>query len=220
MERSTGACVWLTGLSGAGKSTVAGELVRALEHRGRVVTVLDGDVVRTHLSAGLGFTREDRDTNVRRIAFVASEVVRHGGLVICAVVSPYRAARDEARAMVGADRFLEVYVATPLEVCEARDPKGLYAQARSGKVAAMTGIDDPYEPPLRPDLVLETVDTTAAENAARIVAALAARGIGSDPGTPGYGASDVIADEAGPGAQDPGPGALSPVGVARDGAGG
>ena len=145
-----GVCVWFTGLSGSGKSTTASALIRLLDERGREITVLDGDVVRTHLSKGLGFSREDRDTNVRRIGFVASEVVRHGGIAITAAVSPYRATRDEVRAMVGADRFVEVFVDTPLEVCEARDVKGWYAKARAGEVAAFTGVDDPYEPPLAP----------------------------------------------------------------------
>src|SRR5262245_46623786 len=112
-----GCCVWLTGLSGAGKSTIAGVLASRLQRRGRTVTLLDGDVVRTHLSRGLGFSKEDRDTNIRRIGFVASEVVRHGGAVICAAVSPYEAARNEARDLVGPQAFVLVYVATPLEVC-------------------------------------------------------------------------------------------------------
>jgi sulfate adenylyltransferase len=171
-----GFCVWLTGLSGAGKSTAADILtVRLLEH-GRQVTLLDGDVVRTNLSKGLGFSREDRDTNIRRIGFVAAEVVRHGGVALCAAVSPYRATRNECRAMVGAERFVEVFVDTPLEVCEARDTKGMYRQAREGKIKNFTGIDDPYEPPLHPEMVLETVEHTAEENAERIVAYLIEQG--------------------------------------------
>jgi sulfate adenylyltransferase len=160
-----GFCLWFTGLSGAGKSTTAEILaVRLLEH-GRQVTVLDGDVVRTHLSKGLGFSKEDRDTNVRRIGFVAAEIARHGGGVICAAVSPYRATRNECRAMVGAGRFIEVYVDTPLEVCEARDTKGMYALAREGRIKNFTGIDDPHEPPLSPELRIDTVGLTAEENA-------------------------------------------------------
>jgi sulfate adenylyltransferase len=170
-----GVCVWFTGLSGSGKSTTAEALVRMLREHGREVTVLDGDVVRTHLSKGLGFSREDRDTNVRRIGFVASEVVRHGGLVVAAVVSPYRQTRDDVRRMVGADRFVEVFVDTPLEVCEQRDVKGLYARARSGEVASFTGVDDPYEPPLAPELILHTVDTTPEANASLVLDHLAAR---------------------------------------------
>lgn len=171
-----GFCLWFTGLSGAGKSTTADILaVRLLEH-GRQVTVLDGDVVRTHLSKGLGFSKEDRDTNVRRIGFVAAEIARHGGGVVCAAVSPYRSTRDECRAMVGADRFVEIFVDTPLEVCEARDTKGMYRQARAGRLKHFTGIDDPYEPPPDPELVIDTVGRSAEENAELVVAYLVAQG--------------------------------------------
>jgi sulfate adenylyltransferase len=172
-----GCCIWLTGLSGAGKSTIAGLLASRLQQRGRTVTLLDGDVVRTHLSKGLGFSKEDRDTNIRRIGFVAAEVVRHGGAVVCAVVSPYEAARNEARQMVGPDAFVLVHVATPLEVCERRDVKGLYARARRGELKGLTGIDDPYEPPRAPDLVLTTLDTDAEGCAARIERLLESRGL-------------------------------------------
>jgi sulfate adenylyltransferase len=160
-----GFCLWFTGLSGAGKSTTA-EIVaiRLLEH-GRRATLLDGDVVRTHLSKGLSFSKEDRDTNIRRIGFVASEIVRHGGAVLCAAVSPYHATRNECRALVGAENFIEVFVDTPLEVCEARDTKGMYQQAREGRINNFTGIDDPYEPPLSPEIRLETVARSAEENA-------------------------------------------------------
>jgi len=172
-----GFCLWFTGLSGAGKSTTADILtVRLLEH-GRQVTVLDGDVVRTHLSKGLGFSKEDRDTNVRRIGFVASEIARHGGACICAAVSPYRATRNECRAMVGADRFVEIFVDTPLEVCEARDTKDMYRQAREGKIKNFTGIDDPYEPPLNPEIVIDTVNHSAEENAELILAYLVEHGL-------------------------------------------
>jgi sulfate adenylyltransferase len=171
-----GFCVWFTGLSGAGKSTTA-EIVmsRLLEH-GRQVTMLDGDIVRTHLSKGLGFSKEDRDTNILRIGFVAAEIVRHGGAVVCAAVSPYRATRDTVRAMVGTENFLEIFVDTPLEVCEARDEKGMYAQARKGLIHHFTGIDDPYEAPQTPELAIDTVNATAEENAAAIVALLHERG--------------------------------------------
>jgi sulfate adenylyltransferase len=172
----TGVCVWFTGLSGSGKTTTAEALVDLLRERGRVVTMLDGDVVRTHLSRGLGFSREDRDTNVRRIGFVAGEVVRHGGIAVAAVVSPYRATRDEVRAMLPPGSFVEVFVDTPVEVCEARDVKGWYAKARSGEVAGLTGIDDPYEPPLAPELRIETVGTTPQANARRVLGLLEARG--------------------------------------------
>ena len=164
-----GVCLWFTGLSGAGKTTTAEILtVLFLEH-GRQVTVLDGDVVRTHLSKGLGFSKDDRDTNIRRIGFVAAEIVRHGGAVICAAVSPYRATRDEVRAMVGSDRFVEIFVDTPLEVCESRDIKGMYAKARRGEIKEFTGIDDPYEAPLHPEITLDTVHHTPEGNARRIL---------------------------------------------------
>ena len=160
-----GACIWLTGLSSSGKSTTAEVLVDLLLERGRQVTVLDGDVVRTHLSKGLGFSRTDRDINVRRIGFVAAEIVRHGGTVICAAVSPYRATRNDVRNMVGDDRFVEVFVDTPLDVCEERDEKGLYAKARRGELSGFTGIDDPYEAPEHPEIRLATVSPTPEQNA-------------------------------------------------------
>jgi sulfate adenylyltransferase len=172
-----GVCVWFTGLSGAGKSTTANRLTTLLQQYGRQVTLLDGDVVRTHLSKGLGFSKEDRDTNIRRIGFVAGEIVRHGGAVVCATVSPYRATRDEVRAMTGsAAQFVEVFVDTPLDVCEGRDVKGLYAKARSGAVTGFTGIDDPYEAPERPEITLNTVSQTTEENAQRILRYLRDRG--------------------------------------------
>ena len=175
-QHRRGFCVWFTGLSSAGKSTTAEHLVSLLLERGRAVTVLDGDVVRTHLSKGLGFSKEDRDTNIHRIAFVASEIVRHGGAVVCAAVSPYRAARENVRAMVGADRMFEIFVDTPLDVCESRDPKGIYAQARQGLMRNVTGIDEPYEAPEQPELVIETVTASARDNARRIEALLVERG--------------------------------------------
>ncbi len=171
-----GACIWFTGLSGSGKSTTAEVLVVMLLEHGRQVTVLDGDVVRTHLSKGLGFSKEDRDINIRRIGFVASEIVRHGGVVICAAISPYRATRNDVRNMVGAENFVEVYVDTPIEVCEARDTKGLYAKARRGEITGFTGIDDPYEPPENPEVTLDTVHNTPEANARRIMEYLAAKG--------------------------------------------
>ena len=133
--------------------------------------MLDGDVVRTHLSKGLGFSREDRDENVRRVGFVAAEIVRHGGAVVCALVSPYRTTRDEVRGKVG-DGFVEVFVDTPLDVVRQRDVKGLYAGAQRGEVAAMTGVSDPYEPPLAPEIRLDTVDRTASQNADKVIAYL------------------------------------------------
>lgn len=171
-----GVCIWFTGLSGAGKSTTAEVLTTLLLERGRQITELDGDVVRTHLSKGLGFSKEDRDTNIRRIGYVASEIVRHGGVAICAAVSPYRATRNDARAMVGSDRFVEVFVDTPLEVCEQRDVKGMYAKARRGEIKEFTGISDPYEPPQSPEITLDTVGATPEQNARRILAYLVEKG--------------------------------------------
>jgi sulfate adenylyltransferase len=171
-----GVCIWFTGLSGAGKSTTADALTALLLEHGRQVTALDGDVVRTHLSKGLGFGKEDRDTNVRRIGFVAAEIVRHGGVVICAAVSPYQATRHDVRHMIGPDQFLEVFVDTPLEICEGRDVKGMYAKARRGEIKDFTGIDDPYEPPLQPELTLDTVAHLPEENAALILQELIHRG--------------------------------------------
>lgn len=163
-----GFCVWLTGLPCAGKSTIAEILATMLMAQGRHVTLLDGDVVRTHLSKGLGFSKEDRDTNILRLGFVASEIVKHGGAVIVAAVSPYRAARNQVRAMIGEDKFILVYVNTPLEVCEQRDTKGLYARARCGELKGVTGIDDPYEEPEVPDVVLDTVEQSPEANASWI----------------------------------------------------
>ena len=168
-----GRCLWFTGLSGSGKTTTADRLAELLAERGTVMTMLDGDVVRTHLSRGLGFSKDDRDENVRRVGFVASEIARHGGLVVCALVSPYRATRDEVRAMVdgaaGKGAFVEVFVDTPLDVVAQRDVKGLYAAAERGEVQAMTGVSDPYEPPLDAEIRLETVGRTVDENAREVL---------------------------------------------------
>lgn len=192
-----GFCLWFTGLSGAGKSTTSDILtVKLLEH-GRQVTILDGDVVRTHLSKGLGFSAEDRDTNIRRIGFVASEIIRHGGGCICAAVSPYRATRNECRAMVGGDRFIEIFVDTPLEVCERRDTKGMYALAREGKIKNFTGIDDPYEPPLNPEIVIDTVAQTAEDNAVRILAYLIEQGFILPSSPEAEGQADAPTGDAG-----------------------
>lgn len=171
-----GVCLWFTGLSGSGKSTTAEIVTSLLLERGRQVTVLDGDVVRTHLSKGLGFSREDRDTNILRIGFVASEIARHGGMVISAAISPYRATRNEVRKMVGDEHFVEIYVDTPIDVCEQRDVKGLYARARRGQITGFTGVDDPYETPINPEITLYTVNNTAEENARTIVAYLEEKG--------------------------------------------
>jgi sulfate adenylyltransferase len=171
-----GFALWFTGLSGSGKSTTAQAVVPMLLERGRQLTVLDGDVVRTHLSKGLGFSKEDRDTNILRIGFVASEIARHNGTVICAAISPYRSARNEVRKMIGEERFIEVFVDTPIEVCEQRDSKGLYAKARRGEIKGFTGIDDPYEAPRDSEVTLDTVNNNPEENAYKIIEFLVERG--------------------------------------------
>jgi adenylylsulfate kinase len=149
-----GFVLWLTGLSGAGKSTVAAKLGPALAERGHRVELLDGDEVRTNLCQGLGFSRADRDTNIARIGYVAGKLARHGVAVLVAAISPYRQARDQVRASV--DTFVEVHVAAPLDTCARRDVKGLYARALAGELPHFTGISDPYEPPLAPEIVLHT----------------------------------------------------------------
>ncbi len=165
-----GVTVWLTGLSGAGKSTIATLLEQELRRRGLRVEVLDGDIVRQNLSKGLGFSREDRDTNIRRIAFVSKLLTRNGVVVIVAAISPYRNTRDEARQSIG--RFLEVHVKCSLEELVRRDVKGLYARALRGEISNFTGVSDPYEEPEHPDVVVETHRQTPAESVATILAAL------------------------------------------------
>jgi sulfate adenylyltransferase len=167
-----GFCIWFTGLSGSGKSATTQVLTSLLLERGREVAILDGDVVRTHLSKGLGFSKEDRDTNILRIGFVAGEIVHAGGAVICAAISPYRAARNEARKMVG-DNFMMAYMDTPVEVCEQRDVKGLYIKARQAMVdghpMGFTGVDDPYEPPVDPEITLKGYGASPEENARKVI---------------------------------------------------
>lgn len=165
-----GFILWLTGLSGAGKSTISQALLPALRERGCKVEMLDGDIVRTHLSKGLGFSKEDRDTNIRRIGFVAHLLSRNGVAVIVAAISPYRALREEVRQMD--PNFVEVYVEAPLEICEGRDVKGLYAKARSGEIKGFTGIDDPYEPPLNPEVICNTSKETVEESLASVLTKL------------------------------------------------
>jgi adenylyl-sulfate kinase len=176
MNRSNkGFTLWFTGLPCSGKSTIAALLAPELERRGHGVEVLDGDVVRTHLCKGLGFSREDRDENIRRIGFVAKLVSRHGGIVITAAISPYRSIRDEVRASM--ENFVEVYVNTPLEVCIRRDVKGMYKKALAGELKHFTGIDDPYEPPLNPELVIQTDNETPGASSGRILAGLEQMGL-------------------------------------------
>jgi adenylylsulfate kinase len=169
-----GFCLWFTGLSGSGKSTITTHLVKELRKRGSKLEVLDGDVVRENLSKGLGFSKEDRDTNIRRIAFVANLLSRNGVPVITAAISPYREIRDEARQMMG-DRFVEAYVKASVETCEERDVKGLYAKARSGEIKEFTGVSDPYEPPENPELVLETEQQSPEQSAQQILVYLEER---------------------------------------------
>lgn len=169
-----GFVLWFTGLSGAGKSTLSALVADELRRRNVHVEVLDGDEVRTHLSKGLTFSKEDRDTNVRRIGFVAKLLARAGACAITAAISPYRDVRDEQRAQI--DRFVEVYCSCPIDALAARDPKGLYKKALAGEIAHFTGIDDPYEPPLSPEVTLFTDRESKAESLAKILAKLESLG--------------------------------------------
>ncbi len=171
----TGFTLWFTGLSGAGKTTITHILENKLKENGLKVEVLDGDVVRTHLSKGLGFSKEDRDANIRRIGFVANLLERNGVIVITAAISPYREIRDEVRKMH--DNFVEVYAKCPLEVVEKRDVKGLYKKARSGEIPQFTGVSDPYEEPLNPEIVVETNKQTPEESANAILNWLKQKGL-------------------------------------------
>ena len=166
-NRERGCVIWFTGLSGSGKTTIAHVVEEKLLDAGVPVEILDGDVVRENLSKGLGFSKEDRDTNIRRIAFVAHLLQRNGTFVITAAISPYRAVRDEARAMI--KDFVEVYADAPLEVCEERDVKGLYAKARAGEIKGFTGIDDPYEAPTDAEVVLKTGEQSPEEYAQQVI---------------------------------------------------
>jgi len=173
MSQQKGFTVWFTGLSGAGKSTIAERLEEELERRGRAVEVLDGDVVRTHLSKGLGFSKEDRDTNIRRIAFVAKLVTRHGGAVLTAAISPYSSIRDEARESISeAGGFVEVFVSCPIDELVRRDVKGLYEKALRGEIANFTGVSDPYEEPVAPEVTVYTDRETVEESTRKVIEAL------------------------------------------------
>lgn len=174
-DERPGCCLWFTGFSGAGKSTIAEIVVAELRRRGRRVELLDGDEVREHLSRDLGFSKEDRDENIRRIGWVASVLARNGVVAVTAAISPYRAGRDEVRGWI--DEFVEIHVATTLDECEARDVKGLYARARAGEIPEFTGVSDPYEPPLAPEVRVETAGRSPRESAAEVVDWLAARGL-------------------------------------------
>jgi adenylylsulfate kinase len=162
--------VWFTGLSGAGKTTIANVVEAELEQRGHVVDHLDGDIVRTHLSKGLGFSKEDRDENIQRIGWVASRLARAGAAVIVSAISPYEAARGRVRALVEPHApFIEVYVATPLEECARRDPKGLYAAAFAGEIADFTGVSAPYEEPANPEVRIDTTGVSPSESAQAVL---------------------------------------------------
>jgi adenylylsulfate kinase len=167
-NRDRGAVIWFTGLSGSGKTTIAHVVEEKLLDAGVPVEILDGDVVRENLSKGLGFSKEDRDTNIRRIAFVAHLLQRNGAFVITAAISPYIAIRQEARDMVG-DDFVEVFADAPLEVCESRDVKGLYAKARAGEIKGFTGIDDPYEAPENAEVVCATDKESVEDSAQKVI---------------------------------------------------
>jgi adenylyl-sulfate kinase len=170
-----GFTLWFTGLSGAGKSTITNELVPIIRERRGQIEVLDGDVVRTNLSKGLGFSKEDRDINIRRIGFVAHLLTRNGVPVITAAISPYRDVRNEVREMIGED-FIEVFVDCPLEVLVQRDVKGLYAKALRGEIANFTGVSDPYEPPVEPEILIRSDKETVEESVAKIISYLEANG--------------------------------------------
>ncbi len=171
---SQGFTVWLTGLSGAGKTTIAHELAEVVRERRGRVEVLDGDVVRTNLSKGLGFSKEDRDTNIRRIGFVCDLLTRNDVPVVAAAISPYRAVRDEVREQIG--DFVEVFVTCGLEELVRRDVKGLYAKALRGEIANFTGVSDPYEPPANPEVTVDTEQASVEESVAQIVEVLETRG--------------------------------------------
>jgi adenylylsulfate kinase len=178
-EDVTGATVWLTGLPSAGKTTIALELAGRLRAEGHRVEVLDGDEIREFLSAGLGFSREDRHTNVQRIGFLAELLSRNGVTTLVPVIAPYADSRDAVRKRheAGGTPYLEVHVATPLDVCSVRDVKGLYAKQAAGEISGLTGVDDPYEAPESPDLRIESQDQTVAESAAAVHALLTERGL-------------------------------------------
>ncbi|MFJ9580331.1 adenylyl-sulfate kinase [Streptomyces sp. NPDC101191] len=175
----TGATIWLTGLPSAGKTTIAYELAGRLREEGQRVEILDGDEIREFLSAGLGFSREDRHTNVQRIGFVAELLASHGVKVLVPVIAPYADSREAVRKRHQAEgtAFVEVHVATPVEVCSVRDVKGLYAKQAAGEISGLTGVDDPYEAPETPDLRIESQNQTVQESAAQLHALLTERGL-------------------------------------------
>jgi adenylyl-sulfate kinase len=182
--KNKGFTLWFTGLPCSGKSTLAEIIAPELARRGRTVDILDGDVVRTNLTKGLGFSKEDRDENIRRIGFVCSLITKHGGIAISAAISPYRSVRDEVRSKI--ENFVEVFVDTPLELCIQRDVKGMYKKAIAGEMKNFTGISDPYEAPLNPEIVIQTQKESEQESAARILGSLERMGLIEPAHEPAY----------------------------------
>jgi len=188
-KKNRGFTLWFTGLPCSGKSTLAEIVAKELESRGRGVEILDGDVVRTHLTKGLGFSKEDRDENIRRIGYVCALLSKHGAIAISAAISPYRSIRDEVRSKTL--NFIEVFVDTPLELCVKRDVKGMYKKAFAGEIKNFTGVTDPYEPPLNPEIVIETQKEEPEISAARILESLERMGFIDPPDEPAYSADDA-----------------------------
>ena len=182
--KNKGLTLWFTGLPCSGKSTLAEIIAPELARRGRTVDILDGDVVRTNLTKGLGFSKEDRDENIRRIGFVCGLITKHGGIAISAAISPYRSVRDEVRSKI--ENFVEVFVDTPLELCIQRDVKGMYKKAIAGEMKNFTGISDPYEAPLNPEIVIQTQKESEQESAARILGSLERMGLIEPAHEPAY----------------------------------
>ena len=174
MKKQKGVTLWLTGLSGSGKTAIAVEVEKELKEKGYRVQRLDGDIIRQHLTRDLGFSKKDRDENIRRVSFVAKLLTNQDVITLCCFISPYRQARQEARELIG--DFVEIYVNTPLEVCEKRDVKGLYAKARAGEIPEFTGISDPYEPPEKPELELYTDQEGISESAGMVIKYLEDKG--------------------------------------------
>jgi len=187
--KNRGFTLWFTGLPCSGKSTLAELVGKELERRGRGVEILDGDVVRTNLTKGLGFSKEDRDENIRRIGFVCALLSKHGAVAISAAISPYRAVRDEVR--LKTQNFVEVYVSAPLEVCIQRDVKGMYKKALAGEIKNFTGVSDPYEPPIHPEIVIDTQKETPGDSAARILQELERRWLIEPAPEPAYTAREA-----------------------------
>ncbi len=188
-KKNQGFTLWFTGLPCSGKSTLAQHVAAELTRRGRGVEIMDGDVVRSNLTKGLGFSKEDRDENIRRIGFVCALLSRHGAVAIAAAISPYRSIRDEVRSKT--ENFVEVYVNTPLELCIQRDVKGMYRKALAGEIKNFTGVDDPYEPPLHPELVIETHNEPEEVSAGRILSKLEEMGLLDPLPSPAYSADEA-----------------------------